>query len=121
MENEDLYRNLVMFLKMFKDRPYQLSKYLIENSAFTDEFINKIKNSEKLKKMDEEPKQLPEYFSNISEMNSFYDSLIDIKHENIEKMTKDLNNKLDDLIKNEKYEDAARVRDYMIRNNIKRN
>jgi protein-arginine kinase activator protein McsA len=36
-------------------------------------------------------------------------------------MTKDLNNKLDDLIKNEKYEDAARVRDYMIRNNIKRN
>lgn len=120
MESEDLYRNLVILLKMFKDRPYQLSKYLIENSAFTDEFINKIKNSEKLKNMDDDPKQLPEYFSNISEMNSYYDSLIDIKHDNIEKITKDLNKKLDDLVKSEKYEDAARVRDYMNRNNIKR-
>ena len=53
MENEDLYRNLVILLKMFKDRPDQLSKYLIENSAFTDEFIHKIKNNKKLKKMDE--------------------------------------------------------------------
>ena len=36
MENEDLYRNLVILLKMFKNRPYHLAKYLIENYSLTN-------------------------------------------------------------------------------------
>ena len=43
MENEELYRSLVILLKMFKNRPYHLAKYLVENSALTDEFIKKLK------------------------------------------------------------------------------
>jgi len=135
MENEELYRNLVIILKMFKNRPYHLAKYLVENSALTEEFIKKLKNSDKLKELNEDEKSseqkllpvpVPVYFVDISQMENFYNSFIDdikqlSKEKSIEEITKDLNKKLDDLIKQEKYEEAARVRDYMNRNNIKRN
>jgi hypothetical protein len=135
MENEELYRSLVIMLKMFKNRPYHLAKYLVENSALTESFIKKIKNSDKLKEMNEDEKSseqkllpvpVPVYFVDISQMENFYNSFIDdiqqlSKEKNIEEITKELNIKLDDLIKQEKYEEAARVRDYMTRNNIKRN
>ena len=130
MENEELYRSLVIMLKMFKNRPYHLAKYLVENSAL----IKKIKNSDKLKEMNEDEKSseqkllpvpVPVYFVDISQMENFYNSFIDdikqlSKEKSIEENTKDLNKKLDDLIKKEKYEEAARVRDYMMRNNIER-
>jgi excinuclease UvrABC helicase subunit UvrB len=134
MENEELYRSLVIMLKMFKNRPYHLAKYLVENSALTDDFIKKIKNSDKLKEMNENEKSseqkllpvpVPVYFVDISQMENFYNSFIDdikqlSKEKSIGEITKDLNKKLDDLIKQEKYEEAARVRDYMMRNNIER-
>jgi excinuclease UvrABC helicase subunit UvrB len=134
MENEELYRSLVIMLKMFKNRPYHLAKYLVENSALTEDFIKKIKNSDKLKEMNEDDKSseqkllpvpVPVYFVDISQMENFYNSFIDdikqlSKEKSIEEITKDLNKKLDDLIKQEKYEEAARVRDYMMRNNIER-
>ena len=124
MENEDLYRQLVVLLKMFKNRPYHLAKYLVENSALTDDFIKKIKNSNKLKELSDEQKTLPipNYFVDITQMENFYNSFIDdIKNiSNNEEMTKEINRKLNELIKLEKYEEAARVRDYMNRNNIKR-
>lgn len=135
MENEELYRSLVIMLKMFKNRPYHLAKYLVENSALTEDFIKKIKNSDRLKEMNEDEKSseqkllpvpVPVYFVDISQMENFYNSFIDdikqlSKEKSIEEITKELNVKLDDLIKQEKYEEAARVRDYMMRNNIKRN
>lgn len=124
MENEDLYRQLVVFLKMFKNRPYHLAKYLVENSALTDDFIKKIKNSNKLKELSDDQKALPipNYFVDITQMENFYNSFIDdIRNiSNNEEMTKEINRKLNELIKLEKYEEAARVRDYMSRNNIKR-
>ncbi len=135
MENEELYRSLVILLKMFKNRPYHLAKYLVENSALTEDFIKKIKNSDRLKELNEDEKSseqkllpvpVPVYFVDISQMENFYNSFIDdikqlSKEKSIEEITKNLNEKLDDLIKQEKYEEAARVRDYMNRNNIKRN
>lgn len=124
MENEDLYKQLVVFLKMFKNRPYHLAKYLVENSALTDDFIKNIKNSNKLKELSDEQKALPipTYFMDITQMENFYNSFIDdIKNiSNNEEMTKEINRKLNELIKLEKYEEAARVRDYMSHNNIKR-
>ena len=134
MENEELYRSLVIMLKMFKNRPYHLAKYLVENSALTEDFIKKIKNSDRLKELNKEdessiqkllPLPVPVYFVDISQMENFYNSFIDdikqlSKEKNIEEITKDLNKKLDALIKQEKYEEAARVRDYMNRNKIKR-
>ena len=58
------------------------------------------------------------------QIKNFYHYLFQFKQlskeKNIEEITKDLNKKLDALIKQEKYEEAARVRDYMNRNKIKR-
>jgi hypothetical protein len=133
MENEELYRSLVILLKMFKNRPYHLAKYLVENSALKEDFIKKLKNSDRLKEINEDEKSseqkllpVPVYFVDISQMENFYNSLVDdikqlSKEKGIEEVTNELNKKLDDLIKLEKYEEAARVRDYMNRNNIKRN
>lgn len=133
MKNEELYRSLVILLKMFKNRPYHLAKYLVENSALTESFIKKLKTSEKLKEFNEDEKSseqkllpVPVYFVDISQMENFYNSFVDdieqlSKEKGIEEVTIELNKKLDELIKQEKYERAARVRDYMTRNNIKRN
>ncbi len=134
MDNEDLYRNLVILLKMFKNRPYHLAKYLVENSALTNDFIQKLKNSEKLKEISEEgknseqkllPAPVPIYFVDISQMENFYNSFIDdiqllSKEKSVEQITNELNEKHNKYIKDEKYEDAARLRDYMNRNGIKR-
>ena len=46
--NENKHKNLILLLKLFKNRPYHLSKYLLDNDAFTEDFLNKIKVSDKL-------------------------------------------------------------------------
>ena len=126
MENEDLYRNLVILLKMFKNRPFHLAKYLIENSALTEDFIKKIANNNSLSELTEpnDPKQ-KNLFLDINQMNNYFNSLTDdIKRignsKNPEEIAAALNEKLETLINEERYEDAAKLRDYMIKNNIKR-
>lgn len=124
--NEELYRGLVLLLKMFKNRPYHLAKYLVDNSALNNEFIKKLLSSDKLKELsDGKDSTIPVYFTDISSMDEFYNTYIDdikqiSKEKSLEELTKDLNDKLDNCIRNEKYEDATRIRDYMLRNGIKR-
>lgn len=126
MENEDLYRNLVILLKMFKNRPFHLAKYLIENSALKEDFLKKLSNSEKLKEFSQdEDLKSKNLFLDINQMNDYYNSLTDdIKKIGVaktpEEIAEALNQKLESLINEENYEDAARLRDYMFRNNIKR-
>lgn|SRR5574343_753464 len=130
-DNEKLFRNLLMILKMFKNRPYHLAKYLVDNNAFDHKFIEKIINSQKLNDISEKeansffPDQMSVYFLDITQMNDYYNSLTeDIieepKKKSKEELTTNLNSKLDLLIKEERYEEAARIRDYMNKNNIKR-
>jgi len=127
MENEDLYRNLVILLKMFKNRPYHLAKYLIENSALSKDFIKKVSENGKLTNLSEEddkPKS-PIYFLDIGKMNDYYSSFTDEiklleKGKTPEEIESDFNERLNKLLMEEKYEDAARVRDYMAKNKIKR-
>jgi len=127
--NDELYRSLIVLLKMFKNRPYHLAKYLVDNSALNKEFVKKLLKSDKLKELSEEeienPSVAPVYFVDISQMEEFYNSFVDdikqiSKEKNLEELTKEINEKLDSCIKAEKYEDAARIRDYMLRNGIKR-
>ena len=114
-------------MKIFKNRPYHLSKYLLDNSAFTDSFINKIKNSKRLSDLsNSDDQEYPSYFPNISQMEDFYNSLLDQVKElsttkKNEELSKELNEKLIKLIENEKYEEAAALRDFMIKNQIKKN
>lgn len=131
-EKDQLYKNLVILLKMFKNRPYHLAKYLSDNSAFNQKFIKKLLESDKLKDMAREDEEsnanldvIPVYFNDINQMNDFYNSIVDdIKllsvNRSMEELTLDINNKLDKCIKGENFEDAARIRDYMSRNGIKR-
>lgn len=122
MSNE-LNRNLINLLKIFKNRPYHLAKYLIDNDAFNKEFLKKIDNSQKLNqlKQKEDPSS---YFANISQMEDYYNSLLDevkkLSSLNNSEIEHNLNNRLDELIKLEKYEEAAALRDYMFKNGIKR-
>ncbi len=123
-----LYKNLTILLKIFKNRPNHLSKYLIENNAFNKEFVKKILDSDKLNKFSEDPNnQLnfdsileEEYFTTFEEVDSF---CIDILEKSSSKDLKEIedewNLKLITHLQNEEYEQAAKVRDYMVRNKIK--
>jgi hypothetical protein len=118
MNNEELNEHLTNFLKMFKNRPYHLAKYLIDNSALNKSFINKIVKSGKL-----EEKRPEVYLTDISEMEDYYSSILDpikIGNKTVEEITKEINDKMDELIKNEKFEEAAKLRDYMNKKSIKR-
>jgi hypothetical protein len=125
--DENIQKNLITLMKIFKNRPYHLSKYLLDNSAFTDSFINKIKNSKRLSDLsNSDDQEYPSYFPNISQMEDFYNSLLEQVKElsttkKNEELSKELNEKLIKLIENEKYEEAAALRDFMIKNQIKKN
>ena len=128
-DSNKLYRNLSILLKLFKNRPNHLAKYLIENSAFTEEFIYNIINSKKLNEMNpkdaynyfvEESNLTPQYFTDFNDMESYYTGIMEDKSLaiDISELTKELNLKLKKLIGDEKYEEAAKIRDYMIVNDI---
>ena len=127
MQNDDLYNNLVTLLKMFKNRPHHLAKYFIENSSLDKDFIRKIAENGKLKNLSNKEEDMnPIYFSDINKMNDYYNSFVEdieniLKNKTPNEIELELNEKLDNFILDEKYEDAARLRDYMYRININRN
>ena len=127
MEYDDLYRNLVVLLKMFNNRPYHLAKYLIDNDALRDNFIKNISDNGKLNDIskDDDVEMKLMYFLDIGKMNDYYNKITD--EVNLLALTKspeeiefEINEKLDNLIFDENYEEAVRLRDYMITNKIKR-
>lgn len=119
-------RNLITLLKLFKNRPYHLSKYLLDNSAFNKEFLKKIDKSFKLNELSNKYSNLDlDSFSSLTQMDDFYNSLLEemyeiVLHDKSVDLTKSLNERLDFLIKDEKYEEAAAIRDYMVQLGIKR-
>jgi hypothetical protein len=120
---ENIQKNLVSLLKLFKNRPYHLSKYLLDNNALSGEFLDKIKKSDKLSDISD----IKTNFNDINKMEDFYDSLLESGDSNtvsdltISELSIDLNKKLKSLIMNEKYEEAAALRDFMMSKNIKKN
>ena len=118
--DENKHNNLISLLKLFKNRPYHLSKYLLDNDAFTEDFLNKIKVSDKLSNISD----TKYFFKDINQMEEFYDSLIESNHNsnnyNYSDLEASLNDKLKKLITEEKYEEAAVLRDFMINKNIKK-
>jgi hypothetical protein len=125
-DNEQLYRNLITILKLFKNRPYHLAKYLIKNKAFDDKFIKKLLDSNKLNELGrDESKALVKavYFVDISHMSDFFNSFTSdaqLKSKSDSDIVKEINMRLDECLRLEKYEDAIRIRDYMVKNNIQR-
>lgn len=118
-EHDKIYHNLVKLLKLFQNRPNHLAKYLVDNMAFNDIFLKLLMESEKLN--DLEPSNLP-IFKDIEEMNDYYnvfDENYKSKKRNPSKIKEDLSKKLEECIRLEKYEDAIRIRDYMIKMGFK--
>jgi hypothetical protein len=122
MNNKKLYKNLTKFLEKFKNRPNHLSKFLIDNDALSANFIEKIQKIDKITEKNDISLDNVN-FKNISQMEDFYNSILDedvtIK-KTVKELTKEYNDKLNYLIDNEMYEEAAKMRDYMSGNNIKR-
>jgi hypothetical protein len=119
MSEDKIYRNLVRLLKLFQNRPNHLAKYLIDNMAFNDLFLKLILESEKLSDLENTP---PHIFKDIDEMNEYFnvfDSFYKSKKKNPKKILEDLSKKLEECIRLEKYEDAIRIRDYMIKMGFK--
>ena len=104
MEDKDkLYQSLILILKLFKNRPYHLAKYLIDNEALDDRFVRKIINSKN--KLNNKIDNI--YFKDISKLNEYFNSIIeDTREKTQEQILLDLNIKLDNLINEEKYEEA---------------
>lgn len=125
-KNDIIWENLNNLLRLFKNRPHHLAKFLIENGALTKDFTEKLKTSEKLSELtNSELEYWDMYFKDIPSMNNFFNSFIDDieglkKTKSMSQIEADMNKKLLDAIKSESYEDAARIRDYMTRNNIKK-
>ena len=124
MENEDLYKNFVTLLKLFKNRPYHLAKYFIQNDAIKEDFLSKIVNSDRLRNLKEDEFS-EKIFLDINQINDFFNSLtLEFKKLSMfktdDEIKVDLNNKLTELLKEEKYEEAAILRDYMFNNGIKK-
>jgi hypothetical protein len=125
-DNEHFYKNLITILKLFNNRPHHLAKYLIESGAFDDKFIKKLMDSEKLNEIGQEGSNIlvkSIYFVDIVQMTDYFNSFteeIKTKSKSPKTIAKELNQKLDKFLKEEKYEDAIRIRDYMNKNNIKR-
>lgn len=122
-KRDDFYLKLVNLLKMFKNRPYHLSKYLIDNGALKDEFIDKILNSSKLDDFDEDFQK--KFFTDISQMNNYFNQLTDdvkkiVATKSKSELSKELTLKMKSLLSEEKYEEAAVLRDYMFKNGIKK-
>lgn len=130
MDNEGhsaFEKNLVFFLRLFNNRPSHLAKYLIENNALDSDFIEKITNSKKISDIHDKfgIGDIPNiYFLNFKEMIRFFDAIskeYDMNDSDTNKLEQELNIKLDDLLTKEKYEEAIKIRDFMLKNNIRRN
>jgi cysteinyl-tRNA synthetase len=122
MNNSEL--NLVNLFKLFKNRPHHLTRFLLDQDALKDNFLKKINNNSKLSNLDST--DINEYFNSIDDMKDHYslyinDVEISKRKKTKEELIEELNLKIKESIELENYEEAARIRDYMIRNNLKKN
>lgn len=122
-KKDDIYKNLLTLLKLFKNRPYHLAKFLLDKGALSEKFISDIINSEKLSDIESDKNSKNLNFSSISQMDDYFQSLLENKKskpKSQKQIEKDLNAELDSLLKEEKYEEAACLRDYMVAKGFKR-
>ena len=119
-KDQTVFNNLVILLTQFKTRPYYLAKFLIRNSCLSENFIKKLNKSDKFKSI----KNLEDInFYDISHMEDYFESLLldkqFLEERTLEQITIELNEKLKKSIEEERYEDSQKLRDYMLKNNIK--
>lgn len=133
---DEIKEKLIIILKLFKDKPQFLIKFLLENNAFTENFLLSIYESQeldKLKNLEDNDEVEEDIFSNIPHfkdilsMNNYFKKIVSneelIEEDNIyEKINRDLEQRMIDQLKEaieeERYEDASILRDRMKELNI---
>ena len=116
MSNDNLNK-LAKLFSFFNNRPNHLAKYLVESNAFNKEFLNKV-TSVQIPELNND-KILDIYFVDINHMNNFFTNLLNKEKypdSNPEKIEEDLQRELEKCIKEERYEDAIRIRDFLKKN-----
>lgn len=101
MNKNEKYEILAYFLGHFREKKWLLAKFLIDNDAINEQFLERIQldHSENI-----------EEFTNVTQLNDYLNKLID----NESKTHRvNLEDKLKELIEQEKYEEAARIRDWL--------
>jgi hypothetical protein len=107
-------KKLTKLFNFFINRPNHLAKYLLDSGAFNKEFLNKL--SEVNIPTNEDSKILGIYFVDLNQMHNFFNNLLNKeKYPDVdpEKLTIELEKELEKCIKEERYEDAIRIRDYL--------
>ncbi len=101
MRREDKIQALANLMRLFGGRHNHLAKFLVDNDAVADAFLRRIDCSALEPRTD---------FSSISEIEGYFASALGSDGPVTEV---DLDERLARLLEDEKYEDAARLRDYM--------
>lgn len=117
MDYDKFDKNLILLLNIFSDRPNHLIQFLLENDAFKQSFKKKVINSDKLNSLKGFDSSKMD-FTDFSEMNEFFSKLMDNK-KSMRNIENEMNHNLFDMIQKEEYENAAKLRDYMKKINIK--
>lgn len=117
MDDKKFIDNFIKLIKLFKNNPHFLTKFLLTNYAFDKKFVKTIENSEFLSKLKRKDYSLN--FKNFDEMNKYFMNIVNSSVSDIKESEKKFNDTLMNLINEEKYEDASKLRDYMKKNNIK--
>ncbi len=118
MNNNELLDKIYNFINMFDDKKHLMIKYMLDNNIFSDSFLKIISNNHSFNNIIELP-----IFNNIEDIYPFYNTILDDfdnSGDTMEDIIINLNEKLDDYINKDMFEEAIRLRDYMKRNNIER-
>lgn len=102
MNKQDKYELLAALLSRFDNKKWLLSKFLIDNDAISDSFLKSI-NTENLS-------QETPVFHDLTQLNDYLNRLID-KECAVKRI--DLEKKLQELLQEERYEEAAKLRDWL--------
>lgn len=99
-------RKLIKLLKIFKDHPYMLADFLMKNNAMSSMFRKRL-----IKASIKDRNTIN--FIDFSKMIEYYDSIL---IDNAQKLPPEeyWNGKLSEAISDQKFEDAANIRDYML-------
>lgn len=107
--NDDLIfrRKFIKLISIFNDKPYMFIDFLMKNGAISSTFKKRL-----LKACIKDKTKIN--FIDISKMIDYYDNLIIDNYVNKIPAHIYWNNKLNILVEEQKYEEAATIKDYMI-------
>ena len=105
MNRQEKYELMAALLARFENKKWILSKFLIDNEAISENFLRSI-NTEFL--AEDTP-----IFTDLTQLNNYLNKIID-KECGIKRI--DLEKKLQELLDEERYEEAAKLRDWLKKN-----